>query len=421
MAAVTDLELCSIDAWYPALRHVSIKTTVIPIDDAFMQYLLQDGCFVPADGDHDDEDDNDAWLSGGGDTSSVDAQVFQTQGASGSGRDAELKDSDDDDDDCGDSTQPRFPEVEAAIAKAIERHGGAVFPKLNWSAPKDAAWVLGGSLKCTSPRDVLLLLKSSDHIAHDLSEAHLSGSATSDKSTEPTAGRQSAAYEPAAPPHATPSSSVPQASSSCTGFKWVLALRRWCNLRPSSEFRCFSCNSGRTLVAACQRDRFSHYPHLEGERPRLLALLDAFAREHLGSQVRNLRCPLSLPSRVVWDAYIDVEGRVFLVDVAPFDEMTDPILFEWAHLRTIADRLEAKGSEETDMGTSEQRSGCAPAIEPALGGAAELRLIQPNGVGNVTPSAQLYYGMPHELRERGDGDADLGALLEAAKLAASQG
>jgi hypothetical protein len=31
---------------------------------------------------------------------------------------------------------PSFPEVEAAIGAAIERLGGAVIPKLNWSAPK---------------------------------------------------------------------------------------------------------------------------------------------------------------------------------------------------------------------------------------------------------------------------------------------
>ena len=169
MVVAADLELCSIDAWYPALRHVSIKTTVLPINDAFMHYLLADGCFVPADADHDDDDDNAAWLSGG-----IEAPIAgadgekKLQSGNGGDRDADLHEDSDDDGEDGSDTQPRFPELEAAIAKAIERHGGAVFPKLNWSAPKDAAWVLGGGLKCTSPRDVLLLLKSSDHIAHDL-------------------------------------------------------------------------------------------------------------------------------------------------------------------------------------------------------------------------------------------------------------
>ncbi len=35
-----------------------------------------------------------------------------------------------------DEALPSFPEVEAAVNAAIERLGGAVIPKLNWSAPK---------------------------------------------------------------------------------------------------------------------------------------------------------------------------------------------------------------------------------------------------------------------------------------------
>jgi hypothetical protein len=35
-----------------------------------------------------------------------------------------------------DAAVPHFPELEAAIDAAIERLGGAVFPKLNWSSPK---------------------------------------------------------------------------------------------------------------------------------------------------------------------------------------------------------------------------------------------------------------------------------------------
>jgi len=40
---------------------------------------------------------------------------------------------------------------------------------------------------------------------------------------------------------------------------WVLALRKWSELYPSREFRCFRGTGGRFL-AACQRDRFSCYP-----------------------------------------------------------------------------------------------------------------------------------------------------------------
>lgn len=42
----------------------------------------------------------------------------------------------DEDSEDEDAAVPHFPELEAAVDAAIARLGGAVFPKLNWSAPK---------------------------------------------------------------------------------------------------------------------------------------------------------------------------------------------------------------------------------------------------------------------------------------------
>lgn len=94
----------------------------------------------------------------------------------------------------GDSTQevaeeqarlPTFPELEATINKHIASLGGAVLPKLNWSAPRvwcslglladllqDACWIAPtNSMRCTSAGDVFLLIKSSDFVTHDLTAA----------------------------------------------------------------------------------------------------------------------------------------------------------------------------------------------------------------------------------------------------------
>ena len=108
--------------------------------------------------------------------------------ASSSLSDDEKEDADHD----SDSDEPRrtyaFPELDAQIRSAIKRYEGSVFPKLNFSSPRvrstsilplqeqslialqDAAWMLPSSspLKCASPADVYLLLKSSDFISHDL-------------------------------------------------------------------------------------------------------------------------------------------------------------------------------------------------------------------------------------------------------------
>lgn len=79
---------------------------------------------------------------------------------------------DDDEEDDDDTPTFAFPDLDAQIRTCIQSYGG-VFPKLNFSSPRDAAWMLPASspLKCTTPADVYLLLKSSDFIAHDLSPA----------------------------------------------------------------------------------------------------------------------------------------------------------------------------------------------------------------------------------------------------------
>lgn len=70
------------------------------------------------------------------------------------------------------SKSPHFPDFDAEIRSAIKALGGSVFPKLNWSAPRDACWMMSGNnLKCYHPSDVYLALKSSNFIMRDLTEA----------------------------------------------------------------------------------------------------------------------------------------------------------------------------------------------------------------------------------------------------------
>lgn len=67
---------------------------------------------------------------------------------------------------------PSFPDLEVKIAKGIQQLGGNVFPKLNWSAPRDASWIANtGTLKCNIPGEIFLLLKASDFVTHDLTAA----------------------------------------------------------------------------------------------------------------------------------------------------------------------------------------------------------------------------------------------------------
>ena len=125
------------------------------------------------------------------------------------GADAEEAEASDNEDE---QNIPHFPELETDIAEAIEELGGSVFPKLNWSSPKDASWIaLSGTLKCTNAADIFLLLKSSDFVMHDLSQAfehcYVGEGTLEDLPKRPE--------------------------------RFQLVLRKWYELSPSMEFRCF--------------------------------------------------------------------------------------------------------------------------------------------------------------------------------------
>lgn len=145
-----------------------------------------------------------------------------------------------------------FPDVEAAIDAAIARLGGVVFPKLE-HAPRDATFVRG-TLECRDAEDVVSLLKVS------------------------------------------------------TVEGPTLYLRRWMDMHPSGEFRCFA-RSFR-LVGACQRRLDVRF-----EVADVKGKIAEFYDQHL----RTFEA-------VVFDVYVD--GRVYLVDLDDFGH-GDPLLFEW--------------------------------------------------------------------------------------------
>ncbi|KAJ1632494.1 D123-domain-containing protein [Pavlovales sp. CCMP2436] len=316
MASHEDLRACSFDAWYPRLRRVSIKSRVLELPAGFVDYLLEDsdGIFIPPPS---------AGGSGGGSTG--------------------WSDEEDGVDSADEPTPPPvfgfdmdglFAQVDAAIAAL----GGVAFPKMNWSSPRDSAWVLGGSLKCVGARDVVTLLKCSQHVAHDLHEhaAALGG------------GDDGAAWG-----------------------RWVLVLRSWSNLHPAGEFRCFVRDG--VAFAICQRDRFTHYAHLEAEREELLERLGNFVHACLGSDaefgVGGRACAV--------DVYVDSGKRVHLLDLSPFAEATtDPLLFSWAELAEFAARARSDDVRNE----------------------SELRLVGADAAVGVRPSATMYAGIPLELQ-----------------------
>ncbi|CAB76024.1 translation initiation factor eIF2 assembly protein [Schizosaccharomyces pombe] len=248
---------CQFSSWYSLFRKLTPKAKVIkPIPATVLKYLHEDSIYVE--------------------------QPMNT---------VEEVDSEEDEE----SAPAYYPEREAIqlIEKAIKELGGAVVPKLNWSTPKDALWITTtGSLKCTTAEEVLLLLKSSDFVAHDLNHAF-----DDCKDFDNADG------------------SVPK------DFSFELVLKEWFPMHASTEFRCFV--KSKRLIAFCQRDD-NYYEFLKEN-------IDCY--EKLISDLLKKLDTFPDPD-FVFDVYIH-KDRAWLIDINPFYPRTDGLLFSWSELESM--------------------------------------------------------------------------------------
>jgi len=260
---------CAFGCWYEQFKPVTFKSEVLRVPEAFVQYLNSDGIRVSC---------SDAASDSSWDDAASPQRARETE-----------SDSSD-----SETVEASFPEFQDQIRAAIERLGGAVLPKLNWSAPKDARW-LQTTLKCTSPQDVISLLKASDFVAHDLGHA----------------------FE-----HCNSSRTRPD--------EFTLVLRRWRELHESNEFRCFV--SGGNLFAVSQRQTSVHFEHLSEQTE-----MDAFKREIRSFFVDHIQGVFPL-RRYAFDVYVGSapQRRVRLVDFSPWGPTTDACLFDWQELTELA-------------------------------------------------------------------------------------
>ncbi|EEH55170.1 uncharacterized protein MICPUCDRAFT_5676, partial [Micromonas pusilla CCMP1545] len=243
---------CRVARWraVPSLDASAFRATTIPLPSEFVDYLLEDGLSLPAGSEamparfgarDDDDDDDDASSS-----------------SSASGDDAV-------------APARSFPTLERVVRDAVDALGGAVAPKLSWSAPKDATWMATTSTtRCLNPGEVFLLLKASDAVAHDLSDAY---SPCRDFDADDAAGLRA--------------SQLASLRADAT-----LTLTRWRDLSPSGEFRCFVWRGDLDVVCG-------HFP----------------SRDY------------------VFDVYVTSNRRVKIIDFNPWGGGTLPLLFEWHELQ----------------------------------------------------------------------------------------
>ncbi|KAG1858632.1 D123-domain-containing protein [Suillus tomentosus] len=251
-------------SWYPTFPSISIKSTIIrPLSQAFKEYLDSDGIFVPEGSENipaesspsDQEDEDDAAVG----------QSFS------------------------------FPDLDERIRQIIKEYG-AIFPKLNFSSPKDASWVLPPSspLKCTSPSDVYILLKSSDFISHDLSIDTVFEGCQCDPSNPPS-------------------------------YQLELVLRKWYPIDRSREFRCFVREG--CLIGISQRDtNFYDFMNEPQTQNKILETLQRFWEDRIKSEWHGQQ-------DYVFDVLMTRDlSRGHVLDFNPYAPRTDPLLFTYEEL-----------------------------------------------------------------------------------------
>ena len=258
------VDSCRFERWYPSFQAVTFDSKCLELPSAFIEYLHADGLVLPGvnsslppphpDACADTDDDDDP---------APQASVIE-----------ELDSSDDESDAVADPAL-QFPDVLAWIGSSIESLGGAVLPKLNWSAPKDAVWIMANqTLKSTNAEDIVLLLKSSDYIAHDLG----------------------APYE-----------ACDDGAPDVRPDKLHLVLREWFDLQQSNEFRCFVRNN--CLIGALisypfaaayfvsgisQRDHLNFYDFLPPLARGLRSTIADFFYTHIVNVFPERDCTFSL-------------------------------------------------------------------------------------------------------------------------------
>jgi hypothetical protein len=195
--------------------------------------------------------------------------------------------------------------------------GGFVVPKMQWSCPKDASWILpNNTIKCSTPDEVFLLLKSSDRIAHDV------------ETLQSILGENS--------PRSPLSKQIDSLQKS-----HVVALRKWYDLKPGREFRCFVKNN--TLVGICQRDVSVKHQHIVDKVDEIQERIETFY-----TTVLHKKFPLA---DYVFDCYVpeaqNASVRVVDFNPASLNSTTNPLLFTWEELDGLHGQMQYGESSQS--------------------------------------------------------------------------
>lgn len=133
-------------------------------------------------------------------------------------------------------------------------------------------------------------------------------------------------------------------------FNYELIVRKWIEINPSMEFRCFIVNQ--TIVAISQRDVRTYYEHIAKEQSIIVQDIFEFFNNRIRSKFPMHNCQSYLLNYRGLNSYffyfsslsdvIDVFrpdiNSIVLIDVNVFGPLTDSLLFDWEELIAISNR-----------------------------------------------------------------------------------
>lgn len=139
--------------------------------------------------------------------------------------------------------QPEFPILSNQLKEAVSSLGGSVFIKTNWHCPKDAFWIsVGQTMCCKDFTDIYQLLKASSICKEDLI-----------KHSSPISEYEIVAEESnISDTDCSDDGSVQKDDRSSLYHNQFLILKKWHDIHPGTEFRCFVKN--KKIIGISPRD-----------------------------------------------------------------------------------------------------------------------------------------------------------------------
>ena len=340
---------------------------MIPLPRNFVEYLHQDGCVLPLEVRTEDETSGESDDDLKGESESINGWSDQPTVHNPTGpllNNADDSSDSDGSDDETTSEEPSFVDLTGSISQAFKTLSTpSLFPKLDWSCPKDAMWLNTNSLMCNNPADVYKMLKGSDFIASDVDDAI----GHSYEYQETTIEENDRCSKPPVKEE----------------YPFTLTLRKYItNLPASSEYRVFVHKD--KIIAVSQRDIKTCYPFLimdkSATREHVLGKISMFWEKEVcgnfgfyGDRGENCKWFYGANNDTtsvggdegessdfsngesfipcdcyVLDVFLSRTGRVWILDFNVWSERSETLLFSWSEIKTLIESRESGTVDDID-------------------------------------------------------------------------